>query len=81
MRNQKPISARIYHDVLWRIDQEVMLGYRNRNAILNDGADLLCRFMEFRREFKKYPDKDVKRKILRGFFYVYAPEVLDVLDE
>ncbi len=81
MRHQKPISARIYHDVLWRIDQEVMLGYRTRNAIINDGADLFCRFQDFRREFKAHQDKDVRRKILRGFFLVYAPEVLEFLDQ
>lgn len=79
MRNQKPISARIYHDVLWRIDREVKLGSRTRNAIINDGADLYCSFQEFRREFSMYKDEDVRRKILRGFFYVYAPEILDIL--
>lgn len=80
MRNQKPISARICYDVLWRIDQEVMLGYRTRNAIINDGADLLCRLQELRREIKKYQDKDIRRKILRGFFLVYAPELVEIMD-
>lgn len=81
MRNQKPISARIYHEVLWRIDQEAMLGHRTRNAIINDGADLLCHLQDFRREMKLFQDKDVRRKILRGFLIHYAPEALDILDQ
>ena len=81
MRNQKPISARIYHEVLWRIDQEVMTGCRTRNAITNDGADLFCRLQDFRREMKLFQDKDVRRKILRGFLIHYAPEALDILDQ
>lgn len=81
MRNQKPISARIYHDVLWRIDQETQLGYYTRNKIINDGADLFCHLQDFRRRIKLHPDKDVRRKMLRGFLIYYAPEALDILDQ
>ena len=81
MRNQKPISARINHCVLWRIDQEAMLGHYTRNAIINEGADLFCRLQDFRRHMKIHQDKDVRRKVLRGFLIHYAPEALDVLDQ
>ncbi len=74
MIKQKAISARIRHEILWRVDQEAALGYQNRNAILNDGADMYCHAQEIRRELKMHADLATRKKILYGFLAVWIPE-------
>lgn len=78
MINQKAISARIRHETLWRVDQEAALGYQNRNAILNDGADMYCHAQDIRRELKAHADLATRKKILYGFLAVWIPEGTNV---
>lgn len=74
MIKQKAISARIRHETLWRVDQEAALGYQNRNAILNDGADMYCHAQDIRRELKMHADLATRKKILYGFLAIWIPE-------
>lgn len=74
MKRQKAISARIRHETLWRVDQEAALGYQNRNAILNDGADMYVHAQEIRRELRAHADLSTRKKILYGFLAVWIPE-------
>ena len=74
MIKQKAISARIRHETLWRVDQEAALGYQNRNAILNDGADMYCHAQDIRRALRAHADLATRKKILYGFLAVWIPE-------
>lgn len=74
MIKQKAISARIRHETLWRVDQEAALGYKNRNAILNDGADMYVHAQYIRRELKMHADLATRKKILYGFLAIWIPE-------
>ena len=76
---QKAISARIDKTILWQVDQEAQLGYVTRNGILNKGSQLYCHLQDVRREIKIHPDNDTRRRILRGFFLLYAPECADIV--
>ena len=71
---QTPISARIRHEILWRIDQETQLGVYTKNGILNQGASLFLDLIDARREYRAHPQLDVKRKIVRGFLLRWFPE-------
>lgn len=74
MIKQKAISARIRHETLWRVDQEAALGYQNRNAILNDGADMYVHAQDIRRELRTHADLATRKKILYGFLAIWIPE-------
>ena len=74
MIRQKAISARIRHETLWRVDQEAALGYQNRNAILNHGADMYCHAQDIRRELRAHADLATRKKILYGFLAIWIPE-------
>lgn len=77
MINQKPISARIYHEILWKLDMERQVSGRSINALLNDGAALICDVKDTRRELKLYSgNKNVKDKIIIGFLKKWLPEGL-----
>lgn len=71
---QKPISARICHETLWQIEQEVMLGETNRNQILNDGARLWLDLIDTRRYIRAHADPKTRMKIIRGFIAKWIPE-------
>lgn len=71
---QKAISARIKHEVLWAIDQEVMLGTYNRNEILNRGGQLFVDLLDVRRQMRLAKDISTKRKMIHGFMIKYWPE-------
>ena len=74
MVTQKPISARISHETLWEIEQEIMLGETTRNKILNDGARLWLDLRDTRRRIRAHGDTSIKRKIIRGFIAKWMPE-------
>lgn len=76
MVRQQAISARIYYETLWRIEQEVMLGETTRNKILNDGARLWLDLADTRREMRMHEDQKVREKILQGFFCRWFPEAV-----
>lgn len=76
MVRQQAISARIYYETLWRIEQEVMLGETTRNKILNDGARLWLDLANTRREARMHEDPMVRRKILDGFLSRWFPEAI-----
>lgn len=67
MINQTAISARINNYTLWQIQQEVMLGYTNRNRILNDGARMYLAIRDAQRAWKCHSDEETRKKILNGF--------------
>lgn len=71
---QTPISARIQHEILWRIDQEVQLGQYTRNRILNQGALLYLDLIDTRREYRAHPQPDIRRKIIKGFLLRWLPD-------
>lgn len=71
---QKPISARIKHEVLWAIDQEAMLGTYNLNDILNRGGQLFVDLLDVRRQLRCVQDIPTKRKMIHGFMKKYWPE-------
>ena len=71
---QTPISARIQHEILWRIDHETQLGVYTRNRILNQGASLFLDLIDTRREYRLHTQMDVRRKIIKGFLMRWFPE-------
>lgn len=75
MVNQKLISARIDHTVLWQIEQEAMLGHYTRNRILNEGARLFLDVLETRRNLACYDEPELQQKILKGFLKRWHLEV------
>ena len=76
---QKAISARIKHEVLWVMDQEVMLGVYSRNEILNRGGQLFVDLLDVRRQMRCFPDETTKRKMIHGFMKKYWPEAESVM--
>lgn len=78
-RKQTPISARIDSTILWKVDQEAMLGYITRNGILNKGADIYCHLQDIRRALRVHQNQDTSLKILRGWISVYMPEARDLI--
>lgn len=78
-RRQTPISARINSEILWRVDQETMLGYETRNGILNKGSDMYCHLQDARRAIHAHQDQDTRLKILRGWISIYMPEARDLI--
>lgn len=74
---QKPISARIKHEIMWKLDMERQVSGQSVNALLNDGAVLICDVKDTRRELKCYSgNKNVKEKIITGFLKKWLPEGL-----
>lgn len=71
---QTPISARIQNETLWNIDQETRLGVYTRNRILNQGASLFLDLVDTRRQYRMHSQKDVRRKIVKGFLMRWFPE-------
>lgn len=76
---QKPISVRVKHEVLWAMDQEKMLGYYNRNEILNRGGQLFLDLLDVQRRMRCVMDINEKRKIIHGFVKIYLPEAEPVM--
>lgn len=75
MMTQTPISARIYNEILWAMEQEKMVSGNTRNAILNEGAKLLLDLLDTRRNFRAHNGQPVTQsKILAGFLYKWFPE-------
>lgn len=76
---QRPISARIKHEVLWRLDQEAMIGTYSRNEILNRGGELFLDLLDVRRRMRCFLDEDVRRKMIHGFMKTHWPEAALVM--
>ena len=75
MITQKPISARIKHEILWKLDMERQVSGQSVNALLNEGAVLICDVKDTRRELCMYHGRDaVKEKIITGFLKKWLPE-------
>lgn len=77
MINQTLISARIDNYVLFLAALEKQASGRSRNGILNDGARMLLRLLDAKREYRVHEDPLVRRKIVRGFLRIYFPEAAD----
>jgi len=77
MINQTLISARIDNYVLFLADLEKQASGRSRNGILNDGARMLLRLLEAKREYRAHDNPKIRRRIVRGFLRLYFPEAAD----
>lgn len=69
----------MYHETLWRVDQEAMLGYETRNGIINRGADLWVATKDLQRNLSIDYDRADRIKMLRGYLMHYVPAALDLL--
>lgn len=75
MIRQKPISARIKHETMWKLDMERQVSGQSVNALLNDGAVLICDVKDTRRELNYFcGNKKMKEKIITGFLKKWLPE-------
>lgn len=85
MINQKAISAKLNFDVLKMIDEEVRLGYKSRNRIINDAIRLYCEHEDLRRTILAHGLKsESARTAAANYLKRYiAPEAhiyLDMID-
>lgn len=71
----------MYHEVLWRVDQEAMLGLETRNSIINRGADLWVSTQDLRRRLRMHADRSTRLNMLRGYLALKVPESVDLLPE
>ena len=76
---QTAISARIDNETLWILEQETMVSGRTRNRMINEGASMYVRTLDARRRYKMHPDRDIRRKILKGYLMTYFPEAANEL--
>ena len=77
MITQKPISARIKHETLWKIEQLTMATGITRNYILNRGAEQYIDLIDTMREHRNHSHNDeARRKILAGFLMKWASDFL-----
>lgn len=75
MRNQVPISARIYSTTKWRADQFAMETGMTRNWMINRGLEVFMSLETMRANLRRYKTKEVHSKILKGFLKTWVPEL------
>ena len=75
MKNQVPISARIYSTTKWRADQFAAEREMTRNFMINRGLEVFMSLETMRAEFRRYRSKEVRLKILKGFLKTWVPEL------
>lgn len=67
MINQIPISVKIDAHIWKELEQEVSLGYKNRNRIINDAIRIYVEFQDLRRKIKCSADLSSKKRLIRSF--------------
>lgn len=75
MITQEPISARIDSATKWRADQFALERGTKRNKMLNQGLEVFMSLEIMRENLRRYRSKNVRRKILKGFFKLWVPEL------
>lgn len=82
MITQKPISLKIDAHLLEELDKEVSLGWRKRNALINEAIRTYLVLADSRRRIKSYGSiddqvrelKQLVKKLLPGTIYLDAVE-------
>lgn len=72
MVTQKPISVKIDYQLLEDLDKEVALGYRKRNAHINEAIRCYLQMRDAARRYRSYTslyDRDkVAKEFMRAWF-------------
>lgn len=76
MVTQKPISLKIDTELLQELDEEVRLGWRKRNCIINQAIRLYLSLQDCRREVHCVGDADVKVDIVETWLKKNFPEAV-----
>ena len=76
MVTQKPISLKIYTDLLEELDYEASLGWRKRNAIINDAIRYYLKLKDARRLYKAVVLDKNQEKVLNDFLWEQFPEAV-----
>ena len=77
--NQKAISMRIDHDILFMVDSEVRVGLYTRNRILNNGARMYCDLIDMNRRVNILHNLKEQRYEVLQFLHRYAPNAFQVI--
>lgn len=80
MITQTPISVRIQSNLLKDLDIEASLGYRKRNALINDSVRFYLKYKDARRRTRCYENLTDRFKIEREFIKELFPEMIAFLD-
>lgn len=75
MITQKAISVKIYHGLLLDLDAEVSLGYKKRNAHINEAIRLYLCYKETHRRMRAIKNRYHQEKMLEEFAREWFPEV------
>lgn len=67
MIRQKMISVKLYFNLLSKVDDEVSLGYFNRNRLINYAVDAYCDLLDVQRKANCFTDLETKKQLLRDF--------------
>lgn len=67
MVTQKPISLKIDTDLLEQLDEEVRLGWRKRNTIINQAIALYLEVQDMNRRVKCYQNEQMKHDEVEMF--------------
>lgn len=81
MVTQKAISAKIDLKLLEELDKEVSLGWKKRNALINDAIKVYLSLQDTRREFKCLGDPDAKVEVAGRWLRRYFPESIPWIPE
>lgn len=74
MVTQKPISLKIDINLLEELDTEVSLGWRKRNAIINDAIRYYLKLKDARRLYKAVILDKNQEEVLNDFLRSQFPE-------
>lgn len=74
MVTQKPISLKIDINLLEELDTEASLGWRKRNAIINDAIRYYLKLKDARRLYKAVVLDKNQEKVLNDFLRSQFPE-------
>ena len=67
MVTQKPISLKIDTDLLEQLDEEVRLGWRKRNTIINQAIALYLEVQDLNRRVNCYQNEQMKQDEVEMF--------------
>lgn len=76
MVTQKPISLKIDTELLQELDEEVRLGWRKRNCIINQAIRLYLSLQDCRRIVKCIGDPDAKVDEVEAWLKKNFPEAV-----
>lgn len=76
MVTQKPISLKIDTELLQELDEEVRLGWRKRNCIINKAIRLYLSLQDCRRMIRCIGNPDAKVDEVHGWLKENFPEAV-----